>query len=188
MKQIAISIAVSAIILAGCSTTPSSEQEAVVDDLQERDYVAILVPEFSGNEQRGAFATGVGTGLGTEKVIPDLPDELASPARSALRDRIDGEVGEWFDDVAAFAEDTFEFDTIVLATARPTEQVTRVIGIEVNRRDVMEVTAAAIDVSTLSPVAESVEYVSFNEDAELTSLTNAGRNGMTAMLEAPVEE
>jgi hypothetical protein len=143
---------------------------------------------LDGEDQVRAFSAGVAQALGTEKVVPTLPDTLAGPSRSALQVGVDIEAGPWLQDVAGVAEETFDFDTIVLATARPTTQQQGVFGIMFRTQEVTEVVAAAFDVSETETIAQIVEYVPFNENSAVGSITAAGREGMNALLEAPMAQ
>lgn len=174
------------IFLGGCSTAPKTISEGGFEKPDDHEYLAIVLSDLKSNKETAAYVTGVTTGMGSEKVIPDLPDAIADPIRS------NPEGLGWVTGVVDTLKEEYEdyditdFDSLIVAMPSHSTQTKTYLKFYERKQDVIETEAYLVNLENEELVGSNRYFTRYSdaagEEAGLASITKAGKSAISDLI------
>lgn len=187
MKKIQFTFLIIGIWFVNCSTTPESVKNLTKKpDFTNKNIVSIVVPHLSDQKEIAAFNSGVFASVGSEKLVPTVPDALKGTlsdifSSAASGNPISSKIGEF----VALAMKIVNVDYLYLISTQPAT-ITNTILFIPRTSNGMEVNILLYDVKNNQLVGVAKYYDSINEQNatfKLASITKIGKDSVNFLLE-----
>ncbi|GIX40506.1 MAG: hypothetical protein KatS3mg129_0239 [Leptospiraceae bacterium] len=173
-------------ILVNCATLPQNHKAlAEKVDIKDKNIVSIVVPHLTDPKEIAAFNAGIFSAVGSEKIVPTVPDAIKNLLGSIFSDATSGSLTDAkMSGLIALAAKIVDPDYVFLISTQPTTILNKILfiqkavpGIEVN------VLLWDVKNTKLIGVAKYYGTLPDNPQIRLGSLTNSGKNAVNYLLE-----
>lgn len=187
MKKILFIFLILGIWFINCSTTPESVKNlANKPDFTNKNIVSIVVPHLSDPKEIAAFNAGVFASVGSEKLVPTVPEALKGTLLDIFGSASSGNpISSKIAEFVALAMKIVNVDYLYLISTQPAT-ITNTILFIPRTSNGMEVNILLYDVKNNQLIGVAKYYDSIaelNPNLKLASITKIGKDAVNFLLE-----
>jgi hypothetical protein len=170
-----------------CSTTPTSIKNVYQEniDLQGKNVVSIVVPHLTDPKEIAAFNAGIFSAVGSEKIVPTVPEALKGTLNSIFSDAAKGSLGDTvMSEYVALATKIVDPDYVFLVSTNNTTIIHKILFVP-RAMPGIEVNVILWDVKNKKLLGTAKYYGNLpdNPQIRLGSLTNSGKNAIQFLVQ-----
>ncbi len=168
------------VALASCTTTPETRSEGGLTEPEKNDIGAVIVPQFDDEDVVAAYATGVGKAIGSAKMLPDLPDELAERVMADPRSQ------KWHTDFMKFLSsqlgDQLQLESVVIAIPAHSTQKQKIMDFYSRTQPIILTHAILIDLETEEVIGFTRHVSVYSQNAGASAIAKAGNSAISDLI------